>query len=91
MILLGNEDQVGIAIAVEVGRQHMFAIMRLGAESALLPGEVPLPVIDVESVWAHLHRQHRVPIVIAVYIHQCDIQGVEIFGNRHMRVGHVVK
>ena len=91
MVLLRDEDQVGIAITVEVGGQHMFRIMRLCAERALLPGEVALPIIDIEPVCPHFDRDRRVQIAIAIHIHQRDVQRVEIFGNGHVRVSHIVK
>ncbi len=66
--VLGDEDQVEPAVAVEVGGADMFAVMDGAAQRPSTPAQPALAVVQIEPVGAILDRQRGVEVAILVKV-----------------------
>lgn len=68
LVRFRDEDDVHIAVAVEIGGSDMLAVVHHRAESVGLVNELARTIIEVEAVHSVLDRYHRVEVAILVHI-----------------------
>ena len=67
-IVLAHEDEIEIAVAIEVGKRNVLAVVRRARHPVRGVREPPAPVVDKQDIGLKFHREHEVEVAVAVHV-----------------------
>ena len=91
LVGLGNENEIGVTVPVEIGGANMLIVVTSGTESAFVPAKFPFAVIQVQPVRSIFHGDRGVEITVTVHVRKCSLERVQRRSLRHMRDRDVVE